>query len=200
MKVRIRLQRELDDRTKAWLARSDTPDRIRFEERGKRWDNYIDVLDYIRSFYFSEDPWVSVAGECARLIDPNYTDMYRDKHSPGKQARRIVYTLEKARKVETKKNDAKSSAVLVRALPTEHWPPPDHQRRIAGQRGGLALAAKMSPEERAESARKAVRVRWERARAARIGAAKMTPKRRRERAKKAAAARWAKKNGGADGL
>lgn len=36
--------------------------------------------------------------------------------------------------------------------------------RLGGLKGGHARAAKMSPEERSESARKAVQARWEKAR------------------------------------
>jgi len=36
--------------------------------------------------------------------------------------------------------------------------------RLGGLKGGHARAAKMTPEERSESARKAVQARWERAR------------------------------------
>lgn len=36
--------------------------------------------------------------------------------------------------------------------------------RLGGLKGGKARAAKMTPEERSESARKAVQARWEKAR------------------------------------
>lgn len=53
----------------------------------------------------------------------------------------------RSKKTSTKKNPA---AVML--------------GRLGGLKGGHARAAKMTPEERSESARKAVQARWEKAR------------------------------------
>src|ERR1035441_4211082 len=89
--------------------------------------------------------------------------------------------------------------------------------RKGGKKGGPARAAKLTPAQRSESARKAVQARWAKAKSGSddeatpavadtsdrkeggpARAAKLTPAQRSESARKAVQARWAKAKSGSD--
>lgn len=73
-------------------------------------------------------------------------------------------------KRSSKPRDLNSMAAAIVDQATSEEPEPDEDEgknpagvalgRLGGQKGGKARAARMTPEERSEQARKAARVRW----------------------------------------